>query len=162
VKIAEQNPVYLQRRRRLAGAIGDAVAVVPTAPERVRNRDSHYPYRFDSHFYYLTGFPEPEAVVVLTKDKSILFCRERNQEREIWDGFRYGPDAARERFGFDEAHPIAKLDEEMARQLENRQALYYPMGADPEWDARAMRWVSATKSSLAVPVWNRARENSDR
>ena len=152
MKIAEQNPVYLQRRRRLAGAIGDAVAVVPTAPERVRNRDSHYPYRFDSHFYYLTGFPEPEAVVVLTKDKSILFCRERNQEREIWDGFRYGPDAARERFGFDEAHPIAKLDEEMARQLENRQALYYPMGADPEWDARAMRWVNAVRARVRAGI----------
>jgi Xaa-Pro aminopeptidase len=152
VKIAEQNPVYANRRRRLAEAIGDAVAVVPTAPERVRNRDSHYPYRFDSHFYYLTGFPEPEAVVVLTKDKSILFCRERNAEREIWDGFRYGPDAARERFGFDEAHPIAKLDEELARLLENRRALYYPMGADPEWDARAMRWVNAVRARVRAGI----------
>ncbi|HEX6530729.1 MAG TPA: Xaa-Pro aminopeptidase [Burkholderiales bacterium] len=152
MKIAEQIPAHLQRRRRLAAAIGDAVAVVPTAPERVRNRDSHYPYRFDSHFYYLTGFPEPEAVVVLTKDKSILFCRERSEEREIWDGFRYGPDAARERFGFDEAHPIAKLDEEMARLLENRQALYYPMGADPEWDARAMRWVNAVRARVRAGI----------
>ena len=152
MKIAEQNPAYLQRRRRLAGAIGDAVAVVPTAPERVRNRDSHYPYRFDSHFYYLTGFPEPEAVVVLTKDKSILFCRERNPEREIWDGFRYGPEAARERFGLDEAHPIGKLDEEMARLLENRQALYYPMGADAEWDARAMRWVNAVRARVRAGI----------
>ena len=152
MKIAEQNPAYLERRRRLAAAIGDAVAVVPTAPERVRNRDSHYPYRFDSHFYYLTGFPEPEAVVVLTRDKSILFCRERSEEREIWDGFRYGPDAARERFGFDEAHPIAKLDEEMARLLENRLALYYPMGADPEWDARAMRWVNAVRARVRAGI----------
>ena len=152
MKIAEQNPAYLHRRRRLAGAIGDAVAVVPTAPERVRNRDSHYPYRFDSHFYYLTGFPEPEAVVVLTKDKSILFCRERNPEREIWDGFRYGPEAARERFGFDEAHPIGKLDEEMARLLENRHALYYPMGADAEWDARAMRWVNAVRARVRAGI----------
>jgi Xaa-Pro aminopeptidase len=152
VKIAEQNPVYTTRRRRLAEAIGDAVAVVPTAPERVRNRDSHYPYRFDSHFYYLTGFPEPEAVLVLTKGRSILFCRERNEEREIWDGFRYGPDAARERFGFDEAHPIGKLDEEMTRLLENRQALYYPMGADPEWDARAMRWVNAVRARVRAGI----------
>ena len=152
MKIAEQNPVYTQRRRRLAEAIGDAVAVVPTAPERVRNRDSHYPYRFDSHFYYLTGFPEPEAVAVLTKGKSILFCRERSEERETWDGFRYGPDAARERFGFDEAHPIARLDEEMARLLENRHALYYPMGADPEWDARAMRWVNAVRARVRAGI----------
>jgi Xaa-Pro aminopeptidase len=152
VKIAELNPVYATRRRRLAEAIGDAVAVVPTAPERVRNRDSHYPYRFDSHFYYLTGFPEPEAVVVLTKEKSMLFCRERNPEREIWDGFRYGPEAARERFGFDEAYPIGKLDEEMARLLENRPALYYPMGADAEWDARAIRWVNTVRARVRAGI----------
>ena len=152
MKIAEHNPVYAARRRRLAEAIGDAVAVVPTAPERVRNRDSHYPYRFDSHFYYLTGFPEPEAVLVLTKDKSLLFCRERNEEREIWDGFRYGPAAARERFGFDEAHPIGKLDEEMARLLENRPALYYPMGADADWDARAMRWLNAVRARVRAGI----------
>lgn len=145
-------PVYAQRRRRLAEAIGDGVAVIPTAPERVRNRDSHYPYRFDSHFYYLTGFGEPEAVLVLVQNKSILFCRERNPERETWDGFRYGPDAARERFGFDEAHPIGKLDPEMARLLENRPALYYPMGADAEWDARAIRWLNAVRERVRAGI----------
>jgi Xaa-Pro aminopeptidase len=152
VNIAEHNPVYAARRRRLADTLGEAVAVVPTAPERVRNRDSHYPYRFDSHFYYLTGFPEPEAVLVLTKDKSRLFCRERNEEREIWDGFRYGPAAARERFGFDEAQPIGKLDEEMARLLENRPALYYPMGADADWDARAIRWLNAVRARVRAGI----------
>jgi len=152
VKIADHPPVYAARRRRLAQAIGDAVAVVPTAPERVRNRDSHYPYRFDSHFYYLTGFTEPEAVVVLAENKSILFCRERNAEREIWDGFRHGPEAARERFGFDQAHPIGKLDEEMARLLENRQALYYPMGADAEWDARAIRWLNTVRTRVRAGI----------
>jgi Xaa-Pro aminopeptidase len=155
VNIAELVAVYATRRRRLAQAIGDAVAVVPTAPERVRSRDSHYPYRFDSHFYYLSGFAEPEAVLVLASGKSILFCRERNAEREVWDGFRYGPEAARERFGFDEAHPIASLDQEMARLLENRAALYYPLGADPEWDTRALRWVNAvrarTRAGIAAP-----------
>ena len=79
-----------------------------------RNRDSLFPYRHDSYFYYLSGFPEPEAVIALVAgpdgDRQILFCREKNEEREIWDGFRYGPDAAREIFGFDEAHPIAELD----------------------------------------------------
>ena len=87
--------VYADRRRRLAQAIGEGVAVIPTAPERVRNRDAHYPYRFDSYFYYLTGFSEPEAVLVIVggaAPKSILFCRERNEEREIWDGYRHGPD----------------------------------------------------------------------
>ena len=83
MKSTEINPVYADRRRRLAAALGDGVAVIPTAPERVRNRDTHFPYRFDSHFYYLTGFAEPEAVVVLMQGKSILFCREKNMEREI-------------------------------------------------------------------------------
>jgi Xaa-Pro aminopeptidase len=152
MKIADHSPVYAARRRRLLEAIGDAVAVVPTAPERVRNRDSHFPYRFDSHFYYLTGFTEPEAVLVLTGGKSILFCREKNLEREIWDGFRYGPDAARERFGFDQAHPIASLDQEVARLLENRHALYYPMGADAEWDARAIRWLNAVRSRVRAGI----------
>ena len=145
-------PVYAERRRRLAAAIGDGVAVIPTAPERVRNRDSHYPYRFDSHFYYLTGFGEPEAVLVLVENKSILFCREKNPERETWDGFRYGPDGARERFGFDEAHPIASLDQEMARLLENRPALYYPMGADAQWDARAIRWLNAVRERVRAGI----------
>jgi Xaa-Pro aminopeptidase len=152
VNIADLVSVYASRRRRLAQAIGEAVAVVPTAPERVRNRDSHYPYRFDSHFYYLTGFTEPEGVLVLASGKSILFCRERNPEREIWDGFRYGPEAAREHFGFDEAHPIASLDEQMARLLENRDVLYYPMGADPEWDARALRWVNAVRARARAGI----------
>jgi Xaa-Pro aminopeptidase len=145
-------PIYAKRRQRLAEAIGAAVAVVPTAPERLRNRDSHYPYRFDSHFYYLTGFSEPEAVLVLSPEKSILFCRERNPEREIWEGFRYGPEAARERFGFDEAYPVDTLDREMERLLENQPALYYPMGADAQWDARAMRWLNAVRARVRAGI----------
>jgi Xaa-Pro aminopeptidase len=152
VKSTELTPVYANRRRRLAEAVGEGVAVIPTAPERLRNRDSHYPYRFDSHFYYLTGFTEPEAVLVLSAGKSILFCRERNEEREIWDGFRYGPEAARERFGFDEAHPIAALDAEMERLLANQPALCYPMGADPEWDARAIRWLNAVRARVRAGI----------
>ncbi|HVJ11563.1 MAG TPA: aminopeptidase P N-terminal domain-containing protein [Burkholderiales bacterium] len=152
MKSTEINPAYADRRRRLAAALGDGVAVIPTAPERVRNRDTHFPYRFDSHFYYLTGFAEPEAVVVLMQGKSILFCREKNMEREIWDGFRYGPEAARERFGFDEAHPIGALDREMERLLENRPALHYPMGLDLEWDARVIRWVNAVRARARAGI----------
>jgi Xaa-Pro aminopeptidase len=129
--------------------MGEGVAVVPTAPERVRNRDTHFPYRFDSHFYYLSAFPEPDAVLVIVAGempKTLLFCREKNQEREIWDGFRYGPEAARERFGFDEAYPIAELDDRMVALLENQPALFYPVGADPEWDARAIRWLNAVRA----------------
>jgi Xaa-Pro aminopeptidase len=152
MKPSEITPIYAKRRQHLAAAIGAALAVVPTAPERVRNRDSHYPYRFDSHFYYLTGFTEPEAVLVLAAGKALLFCRERNPEREVWDGFRYGPEAARERFGFDEAYPIDALDREMERLLENQPALYYPMGADAQWDARAIRWLNAVRARVRAGI----------
>ncbi len=94
---------YRQRRLALIERMsrgGGGVAVIPTAPEQARNRDTHYPYRADSYFQYLTGFAEPEAVLVIVVDaaaapQSILFCREKNLEREVWDGFRHGPDGAR-------------------------------------------------------------------
>src|SRR5688572_11420186 len=100
--------IHAARRARLAAGMKRGVAVVPTAPERARNRDAHYPFRFDSYFYYLSGFPEPEAVVVViaedeARSRSVLFCRDKDPDREVWDGFRYGPAAAREAFGFDEA-----------------------------------------------------------
>src|SRR6267378_8518520 len=99
MKPTDSISMYSERRRRLAEAMAAGVAVIPTAPERVRNRDTHFPYRFDSHFYYLSGFPEPDAALVIvagSTPKSLLFCRSRDEEREIWDGFRYGPETARE------------------------------------------------------------------
>jgi len=157
--IAEDISVYRRRREQLAHAVGAGVAVIPTAPERIRNRDTHFPYRFDSHFYYLTGFAEPEAVLVIvageaskTRPKTILFCREKNVERETWDGFRYGPEAARERFGLDEAQPIGRLDEALAGLLENQPALLYPVGASPEWDLRATRWLNAVRERSRAGV----------
>lgn len=155
MKIAEDTIVYRKRREALARTLQGGVAVLPTAPERIRNRDTHYPYRFDSHFYYLTGFGEPEAALVLVAGpapKALLFCREKNEEREIWDGFRYGPDAARERFGFDEAHPIEELDERVAALLENQPALHYPVGADAAWDARAIEWLNAVRAKARAGI----------
>jgi Xaa-Pro aminopeptidase len=105
----------------------------------VRNRDTHHSYRFDSYFYYLTGFREPEAVLVLVAGdapRSLLFCRSKDIEREIWDGYRHGPDAARETFGFDEAHPIAELDAKLAELLLNQPTIFYSMGYEPDWDRR--------------------------
>jgi Xaa-Pro aminopeptidase len=158
MKPAEHLSLYAERRRRLAAAMGEGVALVATAPERMRNRDSHYPYRFDSYFYYLTGFAEPEAVLVLVAGKSpktLLFCRKRDAEREIWDGFRYGPEAARERFGFDEAHAVEQLDELAPKLLEDQPALYYPVGAEAEWDARVLRWLNIvrarSRAGIAAP-----------
>jgi Xaa-Pro aminopeptidase len=137
------------RRARLAQAMQGGIAVIPTAPERIRNRDTHYPYRYDSHFYYLSGFPEPEAVLVVVagpQPRSLLFCREKNEERETWDGFRFGPAGAQERFGFDAAFPIGELDAQLAVLLADQPALYYPVGADAEWDLRAMGWLNAVRA----------------
>jgi len=145
---------YAERRRRLADAMGAGVAVIATAPERPRNRDSYFPYRFDSHFYYLTGFPEPEAVLVVVggpQARSILFCREKSPERELWEGLRFGPEGARERFGM-ETQPIATLDETLEQLVENQPTLYYPVGAAPEWDARAMRWLNAVRARSRTGV----------
>src|SRR3954470_21221685 len=147
--IAEDLSIYRSRRERLARAMGAGIAIIPTAPERIRNRDTHYPYRFDSHFYYLTGFAEPEAVLVIVagaQPKSVLFCRTRNEEREVWDGFRYGPEAARERFGFDEAQPIESLDEALVELIKNEPALFYPVGADAAFDARVIGWLNAVRA----------------
>ena len=146
---------FAVRRQRLAQAMREGVAVIPTAPERLRNRDTHFPYRFDSHFHYLTGFPEPEAVLLVIAGDAprvALFCREKNEEREIWDGFRHGPEAARERFGFDEAYPVASLDEKVAAALENQAVLYYPVGADPEWDARVIKWLNAVRAKARAGI----------
>jgi Xaa-Pro aminopeptidase len=147
--------LHATRRQRLAALMGEGVALVATAPERLRNRDSHYPYRFDSYFYYLTGFIEPEAVLVLVAGKapkSILFCRHRDAEREIWDGFRYGPEAARERYGFDEAHSIGELDEVLPKLLEDQPVLYYPVGAEADWDARVMRWLNIVRAKSRAGI----------
>ncbi|MFH2135993.1 MAG: Xaa-Pro aminopeptidase [Pseudomonadota bacterium] len=133
---------FHQRRLSLFEKMGQGIAVIPTAPEVARNADTHYDYRHDSHFYYLSGFAEPEAVLVLIAGEamqSILFCREKNPEREIWDGFRYGPDAAAQHFGFDAAYPIAQLDEKLAELMADQPILYYPMGASTAWDARLLK-----------------------
>jgi Xaa-Pro aminopeptidase len=140
---------YAARRKRLQERMGQGIAVIPTAPEVARNADTHYDYRHDSHFHYLSGFPEPEAVLVLVAGdqmQSILFCREKNAEREIWDGFRYGPDAAAQQFGFDAAYPVAQLDEKLAELMGNQPALFYPVGADPEWDARLLKIREGVKA----------------
>ena len=150
--------VYARRRARLAARLGNGVAIVPTAPECLRNRDAHYPYRYDSYFYYLTGFREPEAVLVLVggeTPRSMLFCREKNAEREIWDGFRYGPEAACDAFAFDEACSITELDARMPDLLADRPAVQVHLGSDPLWDGRVLGWVNAVRgrarSGVAAP-----------
>ncbi len=141
-------PDQARRRAALRDRMQHGVAIIPTAPERLRNRDSDYLYRYDSYFYYLAGFPEPEAVLVLVagpEPRSILFCRDKNIERELWEGFRFGPEAARERFGFDEAHSISKLDEMMPMILGDQASIHYMPGADATWDARVITWLNQVR-----------------
>jgi Xaa-Pro aminopeptidase len=144
-----------ERRRAVQEHMRNGVAVIPTAPARIRNRDSDYPYRFDSYFYYLSGFPEPEAVLVLVagaEPKSILFCRDRDPARELWDGVRSGPEGAKAVFGFDEAYPVNTLDEQMPRLLANQPALHYAPGADAAWDARVMAWLNEVRSQTRAGI----------
>ena len=145
-----RRDAILQSMRRKSGG---GLALLPTAPEVSRNRDSLYPFRHDSYFYYLSGFPEPEAVIALVAgpdgDRQLLFCREKDEEREIWDGFRYGPDAAREIFGFDEAHPISALNAKLPEIASDRPALFTPLGLFADWDRRV--------ADLLNEVRNRAR-----
>lgn len=146
---------FQQRRRQLLSKMGNGIAIIPTAPEVVRNRDSHYPYRFDSYFYYLTGFTEPESVLVLIageQNKSVLFCRNKDREREIWDGFRFGPQAAKEQFGFDEAHSIHELDALMPNLMANQAQLFYSLGFDAPWDTRVTNWLNKVKDLARTGV----------
>ncbi len=146
---------YQRRRAQLAQHIGQGVAIIPTAPERTRNRDAHYPYRYDSYFYYLSGFTEPEAVIVIVAGntpRSYLFCREKNEEREIWDGFRHGPAAAQGVFSFDEAYPITRLDEMLPDLLADQPAVYAHLGGDSAWDTRVLGWVNAVRARARTGV----------
>jgi Xaa-Pro aminopeptidase len=146
---------YVRRRARLAQLIGKGVAIIPTAPERTRNRDAHYPYRYDSYFYHLTGFTEPEAVTVVVagdKTRNLLFCREKSEEREIWDGFRYGPLAAKDTFAFDETYTIDQLDKLMPDLLADQPAVYAHLGGDSAWDARVLGWLNEVRNRARTGV----------
>jgi Xaa-Pro aminopeptidase len=140
--------ILQQRRQRLSRLIQSGVAIIPTAPEKIRNRDAHYPYRADSYFHYLTGFNEPEAIVVISGlegGRSILFCREKNEEREIWDGFRFGPEAAKSEFGFDEAYSIESIDQILPELLGDIDQIFTPVGTGDSWDSRIFNWLNTTR-----------------
>jgi Xaa-Pro aminopeptidase len=147
--------LYRRRRTALAQAMGRGVAIVPTAPEQTRNRDAHYPYRFDSYFYYLTGFSEPGAVLVVVageSKKSILFCRDKDPEKEVWDGFRYGPEAALTAFGLDETHSLTQLDTETPELLADQPSVFCHLGMDSQWDTRILSWINAVRERVRSGV----------
>lgn len=144
---------FARRRRDLMEHMEDnSIAILPAAPERTRNRDVEYPYRQDSDFWYLSGFPEPEAVMVLIPGREhgecVLFCRERDRDMEIWNGYRAGPEGAVSEHGADDAFPISDIDEILPGLIEGRERVYYDLGRDPDFDRRVMNWVNAIRAKV--------------
>ena len=142
---------FARRRRQLMRLMGrDAIAVLPAAPERIRNNDVCYNFRQDSDFHYLTGFGEPEAVAVLIPGRAqgefVMFVRDRNRTREIWDGRRAGPEGARAQYGADDAFPIGDLDDILPGLLESRARVYHTMGKYHDFDQRVVGWVNALRA----------------
>jgi len=146
-----------RRRKRLMDMMGDdSVAIIPTAPVRIRNRDVEFPFRPESDFYYLTGFPEPEAVAVLIPGRPqgeyLLFCRERDPKLERWDGARAGLEGACSVYGADDAFPIGDMNDIIAGLLENKERLYYNIGNDTAFDQRISGWVNAVRDRVRSGV----------
>lgn len=148
---------FSRRRKELMSLMTDnSIAVIPASPERVRSRDTYFPYRQDSDFYYLSGFEEPESVMVLAPGREqaefILFCRERDKLREIWDGHRVGPERACEMYGADDAFPIDDIDDILPGLIEGRERVYYAVGKDQQFDQHLMDWVNNIRKRVRAGV----------
>lgn len=144
---------FVRRRKALIDHMEpNSIAILPASTEKIRNRDAHYAYRQDSDFFYLSGFPEPEAVLVIIPGReygeTILFCREKNREREIWDGYRAGQQGACDQYGADDAFPIGDLDEILPGLLEGRERVYYSLGRDQQFDQRVIGWVNHIRDKI--------------
>ncbi len=151
------NNEFKRRRRQLMQMMGpNSIAILPTAPEAVRNRDVHHPYRPDSDFFYLTGFPEPEAVAVLIPGRPqgeyVLFCRERDPRKEQWDGPMAGQEGAVDIHGADDAFPIADLDEILPHMLESSERVFYAMGCDHGLDQHMSEWVGQVRAQSRAGI----------
>ncbi len=149
---------FAKRRKALIQMIEpDSIVILPTATEKTRSNDTHYKYRPDSDFYYLTGFHEPEGLAVLVPEskgqkravsyKYILFCREKDKLRETWDGRRVGPKGAVKDFAADEAYSIKHIDELLPKLISQCERVYYTMGNNPEFDQRVIGWVNETRDN---------------
>lgn len=144
---------FARRRKALIDQMDpNSIAILSAASEHTRNRDAHYPYRQDSDFYYLSGFPEPQAVIAIVPNREhgeyLLFCRERNRERELWEGYRAGPEGACKDYGADDAFPIGDIDDILPGLIEGRKCVYYSMGRDRQFDRRVMHWVNAIRTKV--------------
>lgn len=147
---------FYRRRQSLLRLIGqNSLAILPAAPQAMRNHGINYPYRQNSDFYYLTGFPEPEAIAVLTPGKDTqytLFCQERDPTKEIWYGSFIGPERAVRQFGADAAYPLNKLDEELPKMLEQTKRLYYAVGSNANFDLRITGWINAIRNKIRTGI----------
>ena len=144
---------FARRRKQLMRMMDKhAIAIIPAAPVRIRNRDVEYPYRQDSDFLYLTGFSEPEAVAVLVPGREhgeyVLFCRERDPVMETWHGHRAGQDGAIEQYGADDSFPISDIDEILPGLMEDRDTVYYTMGRDTDFDQKLMGWINRLREQV--------------
>ena len=142
--------IYAQRRARVAAQLGfDAIAIIPTAPEHARNRDTGYLYRHDSYFYYLTGFKEPGATLLIESNGTCtLFCQPKDTEHEIWDGYRLGPEAAPEFLGLQAAHANTELASQLPKLLENRATVWYPFAIHPGLETQVDGWLKAVRARV--------------
>ncbi len=144
------NAIYAQRRAALARQIGpQGIAIIPTAPEQQRNRDSDFLFRHDSYFYYLSGFTEPRAWLVIAGDgHTTLFCQPKDLEREIWDGLRLGPQAAPQALGLDEAFSSAELDAKLPALLDGYQSVWYPFATHKGLESRIDGWLGSLRARV--------------
>ena len=149
------NAEYARRRRKLMALMApNSIAIIPAAQKKLRSRDTEYPFRQDSDFYYLSGFREPEAVLILVPGREhgefVMFCRDRDPGTELWHGSRAGPDGVCERFGADDAFPVNDVDEILPGLIEGRDRVYYSMGRSAEFDRQIMDWVNRIRSKEAT------------
>jgi len=150
---------YARRRKALMELMEpNSIAIVPSAKEKIRSRDTHYTFRQDSDVHYLSGFDEPDVVLVLIPGREhgefVIFCRERDKAKEIWDGYRAGPEGACKIYGADDAFPIDDIDEILPGLIEGRERVYYALGRDPEFDAQVMGWINRIRAKVrsgAIP-----------
>ena len=147
------NKEYAKRRRQLMSDMGDnSIAIIPSANEVIRNSDVHYAFRQDSDFFYLTGFDEPESVAVFIPGREhgefVIFCRERDKTRELWDGFREGPEGACANYHADDAFPISDIDDILPGLIEGRDRVYYSLGRHKEFDAQVMNWINTIRAGV--------------
>lgn len=144
---------FLKRRQALMADMQEnSIAIIPSAKEIIRNNDVHYPFRQDSNFFYLTGFDEPDAVAVLIPNREhgefILFCRDKDPTRELWDGYRAGPEGACQQFAADDAFPISDIDDILPGLIEGKTCVYYAMGRHKDFDAHVMEWINSIRANV--------------